>query len=145
MIDSTEEAMNTSIKMAALAAIAVLSSCISVDYVQTGPSYPAMAEGCPVQIYSTKTPDKYEEIGIAEVAAGTMSMQYEAVKKKACEVGANGILPAGEKTEFTSTPVTQNHMATTNTGASMNYQTTTTQVQSYTVRKFILIRTEPQN
>ena len=137
--------MNTSIKMAALAAIAVLSSCISVDYVQTGPSYPAQPENCDVRIYSTKTPEKYEEIGIAEVAAGTMSMQYEAVKKKACEVGANGILPAGETTEYTSTPVTQNRMATTNTGATMNYQTTTTQVNSYTVRKFILIRTEQQN
>jgi hypothetical protein len=133
--------MKTLLRSAAAGAVFVLSGCISVDFVQTGPTFPALAEGCPVQIYSTRTPEQYEEIGIAEIAAGTMSMQYEAVKKKACEVGANGIIPAGEKTQYSTTPTTQYHTATTNTGASMNYSTTNTQVNSYVVRKFILIRT----
>lgn len=118
------------------------SACIPVSYVQTGTkSYGPKPEGCPVQIYLSKTPEQYEELGLAETTGGDIEQRYEAVRKKACEVGGNGIIPKEENVSISSSPVTKYHTATTNSGGMMNYSTTSTQVSSVVTQKFIIIRT----
>lgn len=116
--------MKINLMTIAFGAILMLSSCISVKYVQTGKSYPPQPKGCDVRIFISQVPEKYEELGIGEIAAGDIESQYKAIRKKACDVGANGVIPAGEKTQ---------------------YMATTQSLQAFTVRKFIFIRTEPQN
>lgn len=125
-------------------AITTLAGCLSmipISYVATGATtYAALADECPVRVYLTKAPEKFEELGVAEVQANSLEWRVKAVKKKACEVGGNGIIGQGETTLVTSSTQTNHHTAST-PGGSVNYATTTPTVSTAVVQKFIIIRT----
>jgi hypothetical protein len=80
----------------ALVIIAILS-CASAKFISTGTTYPAKAENCPIEVFSTKQPDKaYEELGVIE---GEGSLGYDTLEKilpkmkqEACKAGGDAII-----------------------------------------------------
>ena len=77
--------------------IAILS-CASAKFIATGSSsYPARPDNCPIEVFSSKLPDReYEELGVIE---GEGSLGYDTLekilpkmKREACKAGGDAII-----------------------------------------------------
>jgi len=74
-----------------------LGGCASAKFIRTGPSYAAKPEDCPIEVFTSKKPDrKYEELGIIEGegtwGADSMEMILPKMKQEACRAGGDAII-----------------------------------------------------
>lgn len=81
----------------AIVSIIMNISCSSAKFISTGSSYPALAEDCPIEVFSTKLPDReYEELGVIEgegsLGHDTLEKILPKMKREACKAGGNAII-----------------------------------------------------
>ncbi len=72
-------------------------ACAKATYISTGNTYPARAEDCPIEIYTTKLPTRaYDEIGIVEGAGSWPMESLESIlpklKQQACAAGGDALI-----------------------------------------------------
>ena len=107
--------------MWALSIIAFLAGCSSAKFVATGPSYPARADDCPIEVFSSKSPDRpYEELGIIEgegsLGADTLEEILPKMKREACRAGGDAIiLTSSQKTVDVNEDSSDEHLNVTAT------------------------------
>lgn len=96
---STSQRRKTSFNLilAAILAMIFLGGCASAKFIETGPQSPAKEDDCPIEVFSSKTPDRdYEELGIIEgsgfLGGDTMSKVLPKMKQKACQAGGDAII-----------------------------------------------------
>ncbi|MCP4632101.1 MAG: hypothetical protein GY855_04170 [candidate division Zixibacteria bacterium] len=96
-----EEVMKSMTKsiLTLIAMVLVISvcSCSSAKFIATGSSYPPRPDGCDIEVFSSKTPDReYEELGIIEgegsFGADTLEKILPKMKKEACRAGGDAII-----------------------------------------------------
>ncbi len=80
-----------------LSAMVLLSGCASAKFIKTGPSLTAKADDCPIEVFSSKLPDReYEELGIIEgegfLGGDSMEMVLPKMKQEACRAGGDAII-----------------------------------------------------
>jgi hypothetical protein len=81
----------------AITAMIFLSACASAKFVATGKSYPAKADDCEIEVFTSKQPDRaYEELGIIEAEGFLGADSFEDVlpkmKIEACRAGGDAII-----------------------------------------------------
>jgi len=80
-----------------LGLIITIFSCSTAKFINTGSTYPAKAEDCPIEVFSSKTPDRnYEELGVIE---GEGSLGHDSLEKilpkmkqEACKAGGDALI-----------------------------------------------------
>jgi hypothetical protein len=75
----------------------LLAGCASAKFIATGPTYPAKADDCEIEVYSSRPPDReYEEIGIIEgegsMGADSLEDVLPKMKIEACRAGGDAII-----------------------------------------------------
>ena len=87
----------------ALSAIVLLGGCSSAKFIKTGTSMAAKADGCDIEVFNSKLPDReYEELGIIEgegfFGSDTLEKVLPKMKIEACRAGGDAIiLKPGQK------------------------------------------------
>ena len=81
----------------ALVFITAIISCASARFVATGSLYPARADDCLIEVFSSKVPDReYVELGIIEAEGSlgfdTLEKILPKMKKQACKAGGDAII-----------------------------------------------------
>ena len=104
-----------------LSMVVFLAGCSSAKFIATGPSYPARADDCHIEVFSSKSPDRpYEELGIIEgegsLGADTMEEILPKMKREACRAGGDAIvLTSSQKTVDVSEDSSDEHLNVTAT------------------------------
>lgn len=80
-----------------LLATGALGGCTSARFIATGQTYEARAEDCPIEVYSSRNPDRaYEELGIIEGEGShwkdSLADVLPKMKKRACAAGGDAII-----------------------------------------------------
>ena len=83
--------------LCALLAMMLLGGCASAKFIKTGPSFAAKPDDCPIEVFTSKMPDReYEELGILEgegfLGGDTMEMILPKMKREACRAGGDAII-----------------------------------------------------
>lgn len=73
------------------------AGCATAKFVPTGQTYPARADDCSIEIFSSKVPDRpYEELGIIEgegsFGADSLEDILPKMKQEACRAGGDAII-----------------------------------------------------
>ena len=81
----------------AVSAMVFFSACASAKFIATGKSYPAKADDCEIEVFTSKQPDRaYEELGIIEGEGFLGKDSFEDVlpkmKVEACRAGGDAII-----------------------------------------------------
>ena len=84
-------------KIWVLLMIALLAGCASAKFIATGPTYPARADDCDIEVFSSKPPEReYEELGIIEgegsFGADSLEDVLPKMKREACRAGGDAII-----------------------------------------------------
>ena len=101
--------------------IVLLAGCSSAKFIATGPAYPARADDCYVEIFSSKAPEReYEELGIIEgegsLGADTLEEILPKMKREACRAGGDAIvITSSQKTVSVSEDSSDDHLNITAT------------------------------
>jgi hypothetical protein len=80
-----------------VAALALVPGCFlfgpSASYVQTGPQRPPRESDAPVAVFLTRPPaERYEEIGVVEVAGSPLAARVECAQAEARQRGGNAVV-----------------------------------------------------
>jgi hypothetical protein len=80
-----------------LSATMIFNGCAAARYVPTGSVYAAKSDNCPIEVFSSKSPDReYEEIGIIEgegwLGGDTLADVLPKMKVEACRAGGDAII-----------------------------------------------------
>jgi len=72
-------------------------SCSTAKFISTGSSYSAKPDDCPIEVFSSKQPDReYEELGVIEgegsLSHDTLEKILPKMKKEACKAGGDAII-----------------------------------------------------
>ena len=83
--------------LVAMVFIITILSCASAKFIATGASYPARANDCPIEVFSSKLPDReYEELGVIEGEGSfgfdTLEKILPKMKREACKAGGDAII-----------------------------------------------------
>ena len=81
----------------AMVIIIAILSCASAKFIATGPLYAARADDCPIEVFSSKLPDReYQELGIIEgegsLGHDTLEKILPKMKREACKAGGDAII-----------------------------------------------------
>lgn len=85
--------------LTSIAAVLIITilSCASAKFIATGSSYPARPDDCPIEVFSSKLPDReYEELGVIEGEGSfghdTLEKILPKMKREACKAGGDAII-----------------------------------------------------
>ncbi len=83
--------------LTAMALIFTILSCASAKFISTGSSYPARSDDCPIEVFSSRLPDReYEELGVIEgegsLGFDTLEKVLPKMKREACKAGGDAII-----------------------------------------------------
>jgi hypothetical protein len=120
----------------------MIVGCTSTSFVKTGKTYQPLSVNAEVKVFSAQKPENntFEEIGIFTVAGGNLQMRIDLARKKAREVGGNGIIIGNEVQKSSTMNTTQYHTATTSSGGHINYSTTGTSTNTWSEQQFVIIK-----
>jgi hypothetical protein len=80
-----------------ISALLFFGACSSAKFIATGQSYPAKADDCDIQVFTSKQPDRdFEELGIIEgqgfLGADSFEDVLPKMKIEACRAGGDAII-----------------------------------------------------
>jgi hypothetical protein len=83
------------------------TGCVRVGYIPTNASAPARPENCPIQIFTSRAPDRpYVELGIVEARGSAHRASLEdmlpEMRQEACLAGGDGIIMGGAQRSTTA-------------------------------------------
>ena len=90
----------------------LLGGCASARFVPTGADHPPRAEGCPIEVFSSKLPDRdYEELGILEgegsLGRDTLEDVLPKMREEACKAGGDAIILTGSQKFSDASDITE--------------------------------------
>jgi len=83
--------------LVAMSLIVAVFSCSTAKFISTGSSYSAKPDDCPIEVFSSKQPDReYEELGVIEgegsLGHDTLEKILPKMKQEACKAGGDAII-----------------------------------------------------